>query len=68
MKTLFFIPLVLLSLVSFPNWGRVADGKSIVCHCTDCNYEERGWKFKNDEVISVFGTTVNDEVSIKEEG
>ena len=35
MRTLFIIPLVLMSLVSFPSWGNV-DKKGLVCQCQKC--------------------------------
>ena len=68
MRTLLIITLILISAVSSPSWGGVADGKSIICHCIDCNHEEKGWKFESGKVISVFEVTIDDKVSIKEEG
>ena len=65
LSVLFLIFTVMLPTIS---WGGVVDGKSIICHCIDCNHEEKGWKFESGKVISVFEVTIDDKVSIKEEG
>ena len=51
MKSLFIIPLFLLSLVSFPSWGDV-DKKGLICQCQKCfSYKlERGYWFQDGKV------------------
>lgn len=69
MRTLFTLSLTIMSLLSFPSWSGVADGKSIICYCINCSItsEERGWAFEDGKVTYVFPSTYKDKVTLKEE-